>query len=88
MTVDQSDRISGTVTLRRGLFRVWIVLSTAWFVGFMIFEVWDSSKFHYMPYQWRVHEWIDIVLTAIFPWLLTIAVIALRWIIAGFRSAA
>ena len=69
----------------RGLLRIWLVVSALWSVAFAIFIAWFILK---MPDAWpHPYEWIEILLVTLVPWIATLSVLAIRWIVLGFRSA-
>jgi hypothetical protein len=80
---------SGLMNLRRGLFRVWIVLSAVWSVGMFVTaynaetNLAARTSFYH---RWTWWFWSDWLLAILGPWMLTIAVFAVVWTVRGFRS--
>jgi hypothetical protein len=81
------------MNLRRGLFRVWIALSTAWSLYWLLHALLEgeSTTILFLSrcsvgffYCWLAHSAHSF--DAIFPWLLTGAAILVRWVIRGFGS--
>lgn len=67
--------------VRRGLFRIWLLLSAAWSVGFLGDLLITSPYWPHVP--WIV-VWPRLLVGAPIPWLLTGTIFGLRWAIRGF----
>jgi len=68
---------------RRGLLRVWIALSAIWSAYVVIGDLWGhvTDPIWYPPPS----DLLLVPTIAVAPWLLTGAIISIRWIIRGFR---
>jgi hypothetical protein len=74
---------------RRGLFRVWIILSVIWSVVFFIVALYIRYRIggDWWRYQWWISShWTDWLAVILAPWVLTGAALLLRWTVRGFRS--
>jgi hypothetical protein len=84
--------------MRRGLFRTWIALSAAWSVGCLFVAQdteWNSvqgaarplgNSCHAFLFACQFAFWTDRIEQMLAPWMLTAAVLGVRWVIRGFRS--
>jgi hypothetical protein len=75
--------------IKRGLFRAWIALSTAWSLYYFLDALLKSGQILFrcsvgVFYCWLAYSTHSF--DAIFPWLLTGAAILVRWVIRGFGS--
>lgn len=70
---------------RRGLLRLWLVLSTLWSALVVVADVWERIA---NP-RWHppASDLLVVVVLAAAPWLLTSAVLAIRWVARGFSSS-
>ena len=83
------------MNLRRGLFRAWITFSAAWslfffYIALQLNQEWvrGSSERHCAPtffYCW-FSFWEGRLEVILLPWVLTAAVMCIRWVIRGFDS--
>jgi|SRR6516164_1593440 hypothetical protein len=75
------------MNFRRGLFRIWIIVSIVWTAGFlkMTLESHDRLVTQYPDLGWPFWFLERPVLEMSFPWLLTALALAVRWATKGFR---
>jgi hypothetical protein len=66
---------------RRGMLRLWLVLSVMWSVGFSIAIMWAGLNWG-APHR---DEWVGIALVGCCPWIITVLGFAIRWTASGFR---
>ena len=69
---------------RRGLFRAWLLLSALWTAGYAYSCILEGTSVAARSIE--TPFWDTLLIGASPPWLLTAAVLGLRWTIRGFRG--
>jgi hypothetical protein len=71
--------------IRRAIFRVWIVLSSAWTL-FVVVTTVGNMKANAPNYGWGIEFWRGPLLAMLIPWTIAAAIIGVSWIYRGFHS--
>jgi hypothetical protein len=79
------------MNFRRGLFRIWILLSFAWSIGYfwlLHHHATDCSGYIGLgkDHCFRLSSDNRLWIVTPFPWLITAAVFGMRWAFRGFRA--
>ena len=67
-----------------GSFRLWIVVSSLWSIGWILWIVWLTWIEGTRPIPLDLFLLPFIVLS---PWLITASVFIAKWVVAGFRPS-
>jgi hypothetical protein len=88
--LDDLQKVS-RVILRRGFFRLWLVVSAVWTA--LVASNIQYRRVYHGPYSeivwgtfpWSLYTRTGAILTALAPWLASAAVIGAVWVYQGFR---